>query len=252
MLATYDWTGWLAMATGFLVVVTGIMAFATFKAARGAERAADAAEKELEHGQRLVETGQAQVEQSQKQADAAVDSLLAATKPLLVPANGLESFNPTPRRFRAISKIEVEVEPPRVAKHFYREVGHVRHAWLILAVRNIGNGPARFTTDPNDIVMLAQTNLRLYGWITTLMVAPGDLVYVTFSEPAPLDGGSSSLDSVLQIAKAADEAVVNRIEFTLRYTDVSGTRWMTSRFHFQLNAAGLDERAIEVVDSKDG
>lgn len=251
MFAAYDWTGWLALATGLLVIVTAAMAYETQKAAKGASRAANAAEQDLKQGQQLlavsqqqVATAQHQVEASQEQAQIASGALVASTRPLIVPTTGLESFDPRPRHFRTIYRTSFLAEPPRVAKIFPTNLESFPHICIILAIRNIGPGVARFTDMPDHILLQAEPSVKRQGWITTLAVAPGDVVYVVFVERISASQAGWSLAQMAELAKTADEAPQNMMSFVLKYSDVTGKLWTTSTLRFQLNKDGLDERGI--------
>lgn len=233
LIASLDSATWaLVGVTAALVVVTGVLAISTWRsssktaeAARAAVRAAEAAEQDLKQGQELIRIGQEQVttshdqtEAALRQADVAQRALAANVQPLLLP---VVSRQATVRLLNGVDGqlVETELGPePRILRQIQ---GGQRRFWLVVPIRNVGQGPAIFGPEPTDVSMrpfyAGATNMP--GRPGSPIIAPGDVVDVVFTAPE-YDILGYILDSPPTATKQA--------EVTLSYFDIARVRKTTT------------------------
>jgi hypothetical protein len=268
----FDLVGWgtLALAVGTLAVV-----LATLKVATGTQKIASTAESDLEHTRTLVKASQeqvaaslaqvkasqeqvaaglaqakaieAQVTASQAQAGAATEALALSVRPLIVPATGLEGDTiPAQRVFESAGLSVTLRPPPDVATWVVAPFGNINVHWVILRVRNIGNGPALFDrNDPAALFLRTHTGTDIYGRVDSLVIAPQDFAYLAFADPKePSD--AASLSWVLHYSNTNPDYPGNSMTVVVGYADVGRERWTTTRIKIRPRGqGGLEPAGVE-------
>ena len=242
----FDLVGWGTLA----------LAFGTFYMALQTRRAARAAETEVRQSHRLTETAQRQVDAAEKQviaseaqAQAAVQALEASARPLLVPASGLEGFDRREQYdFIANGLHSGRLDAPAVACwHVTNPPGTmISVQWVILKVRNVGNGPAVIDSGPTGLRLRAMYgNGDAYGSTGALVVGRDEFSYLVFSDTrAAEDGGP--LASSLALARSHPDAV-NAFTIAVRYADLGRTRWTTTHVKMKpLPGGGVSVLDVEI------
>ncbi|HVX20662.1 MAG TPA: hypothetical protein VHB02_04880 [Acidimicrobiales bacterium] len=246
---------WVTLA---LATLTGGMMVATFLAVRAGHRTAKAAEKDIEQGQVLIEAAQAQAAASRDQAEAALALLEADRLPYLVPASASQDRPERQRRLFHGSELSTDVPrvPPKVGECWLERGGADQRGWMVLAVRNVGRGPALILRSPGDVVLKYPGGQQgAFGEPTSIVVAPGETEYVCFAVGATQLGEPHSLTTLITEGGGNyTNPTVRQTyvpELTVRFADISGRReWrarITYRFLREATASGWE---LEVTSAE--
>ena len=202
-------TEWLCLATGALAFVTTVLAGATVFTARQTALTAAIAEEDLRQGKLLVSASNAQVDAARKQSELSEQTLSESRRPVLIPC--VDEALVSPRHVSFLSdggQRSMEVQDFPVIKCFADE----NSDWVVIKVRNVGGGPAIVGRELNDLTLEEDGMGRYHGFLVSSVVAPGDVVPVTF-----------------RLAKAIQPS---RFWISINYRDLSYERRYRGRFVF--------------------
>jgi hypothetical protein len=216
---------------------------ATVRAVQAGNRTAKAAEDDIRQGTEQIEIGHRQVDAAQRQAELAFKALQADSTPLLVPSTGVEEGPYEKLRFDVFGNHSTEVELTGTP-FWWREESL---AWLAMRIRNVGRGPALIGQDITDVQLRLKYGGDVPGWISTLVVAPDDEVWIAFADRRfhAQDGGCLAA----MFAQAASGAKYdgNNMSIVVRYSDISGEQWTRSTLRVLLQADGrAQQRGVEL------
>lgn len=253
-LLTASWI--TAGATFVLAIVTALLAWSTrkaavetAKAAREASRSADIAEQDLCQGQELLKVSQAQVDAAQRQAEAATASLVAASRPVLVPALGDELPANQQVRYRCWSHAS-EVQRRKVGMWWIDQPTSV--AWVMLALRNIGPGPAFLTRAPMELVLQLKWGEGVHGWSDSLVIGQDDCIEVTFADAHRPEEQAGCLAAMFKQASDGFGTEGSVVTAVIKYRDLAGNRAPLTHIRLQLRSNGFIEvRAVEMVSEEE-
>ena len=244
-------TARMAWSTRKAAEATTSAAEATSNAAVQAGRSAEAAEKDLKQGQELLSVSQKQVEQAQRQADTATAALAESSKPLIVSALGTEAIPEGKINLEGVDgksglRFSGLIDPPRTTKSWNDNPSML--AWMVVRLRNIGTGPAVIGRELDDITLDLRAGGIINGWANSLVVAPGECVYVTFVDERSVAGGyHDCLWAHVNSARTTATTLLTPLTVSVNYRDITGTRLQCSGLTYLLNdSGGSQERAFQL------
>jgi hypothetical protein len=238
-----DW--WLVAGTIGLALLTGGLMIATFKAVRAANRTAAAAEEAMAQGSQQIELLRDELAAIESQASIATRMLEIETTPILVQAFYTDL---TPEEFHYFDVFNNH--SGRVATYHsaqWWQSDPTGPVWIAVTIRNTGRGSAVIGRDLDDVVLQTAHGGKVHGWISTLVIAPGDNVWVAFADPRTPSEHAGCLAAVLPHAALAGDYERNQLSVVIRYSDISGHRWTTSHMSYVLQAEGrLQQKGVDL------
>ena len=249
MIASDSATWWLVAGTVALACLTGGLMIATFRAVRAANRTAKAAEQDISQGAEQIALLRDELSAVQTQANVSMATLETESRPMLVPAVETVLHPPEIKYFDVFGHCSDRIELQETAKWW--QGGSPNTAWVAVKIRNIGRGPAVVGRDRIDVYLQTKFGGKVDGWISTLVIAPGDHVWVAFPDPRIPEADSTCLAAMLR--HAADGATLegNRLTVVVRYSDISGERQTTSHLHYLLQGEErLQQLGIDLIEGE--
>lgn len=247
MIASDAATWWLVAGTTSLACLTGGLMVATFFAVKAANRTAVAAEHNINQGAEQIGLLRDELSAVQTQANVAMQTLETESRPMLVPAVEALLAPPEIKYFDVFGHRSDRIELPETAKWWLG--GSPATAWVAVKIRNIGRGPAILGRERIDVYLQTKFGKKIHGWISTLVIAPEDHVWVAFPDPRTHEQDATGLAAMLSHAADGANLEGNRLSVGIRYSDISGQRWTTSHLQYLLQG---EERLQQLgIDLKD-
>jgi len=116
------------------------------------------------------------------------------------------------------------------------------NAWIAIKIRNVGRGLAVIGSDQSDVRLLTKAGGELYGFIPSLVVAPGDVTLVAFVDQRTIEQDAGCLGAMFRMATSGTVPEAGRLTLVVRYSELSGTRWEECHLEFWLRPNGLLEQ----------